>query len=411
VEHRDPIPIIPGLPPLKAKEPTEASHISLALVESEAGMSETRSPSDRIPDVREAKWHVPEQARAMAIPPSNEFSPSDVGRNDIQGSSDEGESVRDGQEPVEIHQQDLPEETSDDDDSPDSPRPTVSGELRKSIAATPHPTDRQPLPELPGGPSPPVPVSRSYSMETVPRTGRPPPPPPPISAASHPSPPPVPLPFKTQFLPPLVPPSKEPKYDDTDEDHSSVGSEEPTASGSPYDSPKSPQSRPPPPPPPSLLPRSPPTSFSKAPPIPTTPRNFDLEHGLSENYLSHSAASTPGPGPAPIPPPFEHYRSTSIHEDPRSPFPPTSSPSSTSFRRTQSERPSLESSRGRSSMEPQHRDGSYISMKEENIRDGRWWLDAGSPPLPFRNRGDLIFEVEDSTAKCTFSSVTTVKLL
>ena len=37
-------------------------------------------------------------------------------------------------------------------------------------------------------------------------------------------------------------------------------------------------------------------------------------------------------------------------------------------------------------------------MKEENIHDGRWWLDATSPPLPFRNRGDLIFEVEDSTS-------------
>ena len=392
VEHRNSIPIILGLPSLKRRTRSQ-SDTALSPVESEAGISEIRFPRTEVQMFAKSSGTYREQPRA--IPPTYDSTTSDVGRDDIQGSSDEGESVRDGQEQVEICQQDLPEETSDADDCPDSPKPAVSGESRKSIAAILHPADRQPLPELPDGPSP-VPVPRSYSMETVPRTGRPPPPPPPISTVSYPSPPPVPLPFKTQLLPPLEPPSKEPKYDDTDEDHSSVGSEEPAASDSPYDSPKSPQSKPPPPPPPpsSLPPRSPPTSFSKAPPIPTTPRNFDLEHGLGENYLSHPAA----PAPAPAPPPFEHYRSTSIHDDPRSPFPPPSSPTSTPFRRTQSERPSLESSRGRSSMEPQHRDGSYISMKEENIHDGRWWLDATSPPLPFRNRGDLIFEVEVSTS-------------
>src|SRR5208282_4695351 len=57
------------------------------------------------------------------------------------------------------------------------------------------------------------------------------------------------------------------------------------------------------------------------------------------------------------------------------------------------------SSRGRSSMEPHRREGSYISMKEENIQDGQqWWLDPGSPPFAFRNRKDLTYEVEDSTS-------------
>ena len=145
VEHRDPIPIIPGLPPLKTKEP-EVSHTALSPVESEPGMSEIRSPSDRSPDVREVKRYVPEQARAIS--PTYESTTSDVGRDDIPGSSDEGESVRDGQEQVEIRQQDLPEETSDVDDSPDSPKPAVSGESRKSITAILHPADRQPLPRI-----------------------------------------------------------------------------------------------------------------------------------------------------------------------------------------------------------------------------------------------------------------------
>ena len=49
-------------------------------------------------------------------------------------------------------------------------------------------------------------------------------------------------------------------------------------------------------------------------------------------------------------------------------------------------------------MEFHRRDGLYASMKEENIQDGRWWLDTASPPVPFRNRNDLVFEVEDSTS-------------
>jgi myosin tail region-interacting protein MTI1 len=48
-------------------------------------------------------------------------------------------------------------------------------------------------------------------------------------------------------------------------------------------------------------------------------------------------------------------------------------------------------------MEPHRREGSYVSMKEENIQDSRqWWLDPVSPPFAFRNRKDLTYEVEDS---------------
>lgn len=51
-------------------------------------------------------------------------------------------------------------------------------------------------------------------------------------------------------------------------------------------------------------------------------------------------------------------------------------------------------------MDPQRRDGvAYIAMREENIQDGRqWWQDPGSPPTVFRNRPDLIYEIEDSTS-------------
>jgi hypothetical protein len=51
-------------------------------------------------------------------------------------------------------------------------------------------------------------------------------------------------------------------------------------------------------------------------------------------------------------------------------------------------------------MEPQRREGGpYIAMREENIQDGHpWWQDPGSPPTVFKNRPDLIYEVEDSTS-------------
>jgi hypothetical protein len=38
-------------------------------------------------------------------------------------------------------------------------------------------------------------------------------------------------------------------------------------------------------------------------------------------------------------------------------------------------------------------------MKEENILEGhQWWLEPAAPPLAFKNRPDLVFEVEDSTS-------------
>jgi myosin tail region-interacting protein MTI1 len=50
-----------------------------------------------------------------------------------------------------------------------------------------------------------------------------------------------------------------------------------------------------------------------------------------------------------------------------------------------------------------------MAAKEEEFRDGSsWWLESGQPPIAFRDRDDLVFEVEDasSTRRGGFSTMT-----
>ena len=268
-ERRDPIPIIPGFPPMGTREPETASY-NIAHDDIAADVSELRSSSDKASDASQINRPMPEPPKAFHLMAGS--SVSDVESEELEESSEEEERIHGRQDRVETYQYDSSDENSDEDESLASPKPIIPGDQKRATGSM------TPTLDSPAGPSPLVPGSNSHSIETPARRGRPhlPPPPPPIPSVSHTNPPPVPVPFKHQ---PLLAPSSsvvEPKYDNMDEDDLSVDLDEQDIRGDPYDSPKSPVSRPPlpppppPPPPPSLLQKSAPTSFSKAPPIPVS---------------------------------------------------------------------------------------------------------------------------------------------
>ena len=376
-ERRDPIPIIPGLPPIKPREP-ERKPSGLSHEEDRKVEPERRSSYIKPSDSSHSK--PPEPERTTASPIEESFTSIEHPEADESSEEEEVEEAKGADYPGVQDQSE--DDTSDDED----PAPPVSASSADHGRSTTMPLSQPP----------PVPTSRPFPSEPPRRTSRPPPPPP----ATHPpisSPPPVPpLAHFSDSLDVVASPSKDHPYDDSDEDNQSVSSDDQideSHSAPRESSPMSPVSRPPPPPP-VLPPKSPPISSSMPPPIPPTQRTFDVSPMYNE-----SPPSLP-PIPPPVPLSMHQHRTPLQYDSPQSPSPQPSSPTSTAFRRTQSERPSLDSSRGRSSMEPQRREGGpYIAMREENIQDGHpWWQDPGSPPPVFKNRPDLIYEVEDSTS-------------
>ena len=371
-ERRDPIPLIPGLPPLKPKEP-ERKTSGLPLEEDKSVDPERRFSYMKPGDVSHSKF-LDQQRETAAGPTKESFTPVEHAETEDSSEADEAKGAdRPGV-------QGQSEDDGSDEEDSTSPVSPMRADYGRSI---PPPLSQPP---------PPVPTSRPFPAEPPRRTSRPPPPPPSTLPLS--SPPPIPpTAHFTDSLDVVATLSKDHPYDESDEDNTSLSSDggDDASHITPRDSsPMSPVSRQPPPPP-VLPPKSPPGPFSMPPPIPPTQRSFDDNFTYSERP----------PSLPPIPTLSMEQHRTPLHYDNQHPsVPQPSSPTSTSFRRTQSERASMESSRGRSSMDPQRLEGGpYIAMTEDNIQDGNsWWQDPGSPPTVFKNRPDLIYEIEDSTA-------------
>lgn len=400
LERQDPIPIIPGLPSIMPKglerEVGTSSPIKLRETGPEVSPSDVAPRIDPLADTAtEAKGNEVERLQR-----SRQSLGSDLGDDDINESPlDEGD-VHEYDNSDDRYELGSPNHSSDDEIE-NSAEPYKTGDI---VQPNVHPgvemsSFRQPSSDQPNRPMPSIPVSPSFG-EISSHLPRPPPPPlrPPVPTAPLVSPPPIPRPVKFQHASKQLSVSSEHDFEESDEDRSSIDSNVKTFEQDTHSrdgSPISPTSRPPPPP----LPQPPfqskplPVMYSKPPPIPTTPRNLDLDPYIggapSSGGISASGAAEQHTSAGP-----RH------HDDPPSTPPPLpASPTSTSFRRTQSDRQSLDLPRGRNSVDVQRRDEAFISMREENIQDGRqWWLDAASPPYVFRNRSDLTFEVEDSTA-------------
>jgi myosin tail region-interacting protein MTI1 len=398
-ERRDPIPVIPGLPPVKSVEPEREAKIhSTAEAEGHQEISEPPPPPQRQPS---------HPSKPMSQEPE-EMQSSDEGEAD-EVDSDEKEAMdSDGEEEdgADDHVESLQE--AEVPDHPASP-PPPSRKATESIHSIPEQGLRSPVARQTSfhGPSssiPSIPPTLPPSLDQSPRSSRPPPPPPPLSPPSQSGPPPVPVPRKFDSLHELSMQSRDVANDEDYEDDSSVISEEDQYAGtSSHDfsrdfSPSSPMSKPPPPPlPPSSPPGSPAMFSPKAvspPPIPVASRRHDARP-------SHTAQVPLPPSiPAPPVPPAEKYNSTDLDvTESHPPYPTSAPPEPASFRRTYSERHSLESPQGRSSVDHFRRDGGYLAMKEENIQDKPlWWLEKAAPPTVFQNRTDIVFEVEDSTS-------------
>jgi myosin tail region-interacting protein MTI1 len=398
-ERWAPIPVIPGLPSSKSfKTEKEVANV----LES--------SPSSTIKNLGDVARHTEGgegESRRSTIEATRETLLSDDdpdvdSYDDDNGYTDKFTHVHQARPPSSLESSDEDEELSP---SQNDTKEIVIGN------STPASVKRQSSYNIPGSP-PPIPGSSPPPAEFS-RATRPPPPPPPATSFSAP---PVPLPAKFESLPetsspreiPAQPPqSEEQEMDDTDCDDSSASDPQDAE----HDSPRNPLSSPqrawtlPPPPPPFLPPKSP-LTFSAAmtsTPIPSAPRNFEPGPSIPE-YLP------PLPPAPPFLPPIEPMSVTPApsidrqfpthlkREDSYSLPPEPSSPASL-HRRTRPDRMSSESSQGRSSLDQNRRDGGYIALKEEDIHGGReWWRDPASPPPIFKNRPDLVYEVEDSSS-------------
>lgn len=393
IERQDPIPVIPGLPSRKS-------------IHTERDARIVDENLDTSPNPITPQQLAPAFASELPSEKQGNLS-SNVIESTLSVSSDEddrSQESEDSDKDEDVHeapQQILASDGSDEeeinetrDKSPEEGK-SFSEQEPKSIAP-----QRPPSHEFRG--LPPIPASRSFTES--PRTARPPPPPPPIPAPSKTAPPPVPVPWKHEASLEHST-SSDVGYANSDDDISSVMSEEDYAgehSASPIEPVGSPSSRPPLPPPPpppplAIFTGSPSISVphpTSPPPIPTMYRNFESPPGHAANLSSFS--------PPPVPPMTSFGDRASAdysHDEPHPQFPTPSSPDSSPFRRTYTERQSLEASQGRGSLDANRRDGGYLAMKEENIKDGQlWWLETGAPPSLFRNRTDLVFEVEDSTS-------------
>jgi len=388
-ERQEAIPIIPGLPPLKPM-PSERDTRPPRHEDRSEEVSELPR-SDDSPSTQQLSHSAGDgEEHGHLEPPIHDSS-------DPESDEDESNASLIEEDEDEVEPEVV---TSEVEDKIGKGAPPESPIVDNAKAPSTNPIVHTPPPRpisvrQPSGPAPPLPPVPQTQSESAQRVRPPPPPPPPVSSISPAAPPPpIPPPVTFDSLTEARSPSaasKEPLYDEYDSDESEEP-EDPRSTNYPSrrSLPSSPVSRPPPPPPPHP-PVSPPIPSSKPfspPPIPAT-RAFDPQPHHHEKR----------PSLPPLPPPAPFFMDEVSPESNSGDNPPLpSSPSSASFRRSQTERPSTEI-KPRSSMDRTRRDGSYLAMKEENIQDGReWWLEPGSPPTVFKSRADLCFEVEDSTS-------------
>ena len=386
LERPDPIPVIPGLPPVKPKEleqslpkriidqtewarvPQDEEAASFGDEASEADSDEESTKQSVAKDDSGAPLHTMKPSLTMAA----EIDPEPEPENEVPLMNTYNIA----------HEADLSTGNSDDASIASSTPELEEQSLgpRTSFITT----DRIQIP-----PPPPVPATYSPSTEATSRSWPPPPPPPA-----------PPIPALDLARSPIVADSSvaspsrlsketkaDPDPDKSDPDYSLQGF--PTVP-SPA-SPKPPRSRPPPPPPPLVMPSRTQSIPTRAPPIPTVPRSFEIADPSLDQFYPHSSEVLSSP--------IESSRSTSKPaEEPRSPYSPPS-PTLPTFRSSAPERSSLETSRNRTSLEATRREVPYMAMKEENLETGRqWWLQNDAPPDAFRNRNDLVYEVEDTVS-------------
>jgi myosin tail region-interacting protein MTI1 len=391
----DPIPVIPGLPPLKAKDPerrvskpiTETSEGARSLQEEDAVSLEDEAP--REDDSKDRS----KQSRAEEDPGSILHSDKPLSMTEPENDSESGrepEIASTTAHKAPHEDEDYPSTENSDVESVSSP-PESNGQLLEPATSFPGPFS---LPKQYSHDTtqhagrPPIPTAYSSSKEIAPRSRPPPPPPPapPVTIADLPR-----SPIAEDSSPAAVlNVSKERKRD------SGIDTSDPehlpevvTTVLSPS-SPKPPSFRPPLPPLQVMPPRTP-SIPTKAPPIPAIPRNFETANtSLDQFYAPPSEIMT-----SPIelsPPTAKHTDEIQSPYSPPSPTPPT-------FRTSLSERTSQDISRNRSSLETARREVPYMAMKEENLQDGeQWWLESEAPPGAFKNRSDVVCEVEDSTS-------------
>jgi len=368
LERPDPVPVIPGLPPVKPKElegslPKETidgTEWARVPQDEKAGSSGDEA-SEPDGDQESCKRSV---TRNDSGTPLQTLKPSLTKTAEIDSESEPENEVPLTNPYEVVHEADLSTGNSDAE-SIASSTPEVQGqlsELRTSFTMN----EQIQTPALP-----PLPTPRLPSTETASKSWLPPPPPPPPA-------PPIPaldLACSPTFADlSATSPSKETKAD-PNPDYSPRAL---PAVPSPA-SPKPPSSRPPLPPPPLTIPSRTQSIPNKAPPIPTIPRNFEIaDPSLDQIYPISPSGSTSKHAEEPYSPP--------------SPSPPT-------FRGSIPERSSQETSRNRASVEATRREVPYMAMKEENLQTGRqWWLQNDAPPDAFRNRSDLVYEIEDTTS-------------
>lgn len=391
-----PIPVIPGLPSSKYFK-----------TEKEGASVLESSPSSTINNLGDAARYTEAgegesggstiEARRETLPSDDDF---DVGSSEDDNDDTDKFIIRHARPASSLESSDEDEELSPQKDATEivvgnSTSTPVKGQSSYNVPGS--------RPPIPGSDPPPAEFHRAT---------RPPPPPPPATSFSAP---PVPLPPKFESLPETsshreipaqLPQSEAREMEDTDRDDSSASDPQEAE----HDSPRNPVITSPqrswtlPPPPPPFLPPKSPATFSTAttspPPVHSATRNFEPGASIRE-YLP------PLPPPPPVLPPIEPASPPSIDRQfPSHPkregsysLPPEPSSPTSPYRRTRPERRSLELSQGRPSLDQNRWDGGYIALKEEDIHGGReWWRDAASPPPVFKNRSDLVYEVEDSSS-------------
>jgi myosin tail region-interacting protein MTI1 len=383
-ERQDPVPIIPGLP---SRRPLETERDAPVIIEDspKPAVLEQLSPS--------VGSEMPTESQLALYPSDND---SDVSINEDDRHSLASEDGSQGGEDVQNVMQNLLPEVSDDNKLHEPEH--ASFEESKYISdqdqkiKRPQRTSSNDIRTTPS-----VPTSRTFPVDS-PRAIRPPPPPPPSIPPSQTAPPPVPAARKFEGVTERPVTSSGSTYDDSSDDSSTTleneHNEERRASLG--ESTAAPSSRPPPPPPPPANPPGSPMFVAhpaSPPPVPKMSRTF-------ESPLNHSANIKP-PAPPPVPPMTSFGDPSSAdysHEEPHVIHSP-SSPGPSPFRRTYTERQPPDTVQGRGSLDVTRREGSYLAMKEENILEGQqWWLEPATPPSAFKNRPDMVFEVEDSTS-------------